>query len=594
MKQSILYIDDDRMSRQVIGTYLEELGYTVSLAESGEKGLEAFQEGDAEVILLDLRMPGMHGFEVLKRIRKQDSDIPILVISGVGEMKDVIRALRLGATNYVIKSLEDLGILEKSVRMAFHNLDLVREKRVYQERLAQTLEEKERYQKQLESIFNSIPDGLITIDAQGAVLDYNQAMESMCPLGTKLKLNHPLTVYDAKIPEDCCLGILEQSRRKNRQVLNRRVECSYTKSDQKVLLVTASPIRNNQEQLTGATMIIKDITREQELEEQIQNRRRFKNIVGKSHKMQRIYTLIRQLSTVDSTVLILGESGTGKENVMDALHYTGIRSSGPLCKVNCSALSEDLLDSELFGHVKGAFTGAMRDKIGRFEQANHGTIFLDEVGELSPYIQVKLLRVLQEREIERVGESRKRKLDIRIIAATNKDLTALVKQGLFREDLYYRMKVFPIVLPLLKDRKQDIPLLIDHFIAKKNKETGKSIKRVSHAALQLFMDYAWPGNIRELENVIEHGFVLCNREEMDVSDLPIEIRHSRELAPELDAHAALPSRPPAKKPLSREALLQILEDSGWNKAEVGRRLGLSRTSVWKYMKKWGIPLKREG
>lgn len=275
-----------------------------------------------------------------------------------------------------------------------------------------------------------------------------------------------------------------------------------------------------------------------------------------------------------------------------AIHFNSDLAEKPFVTVNCSALTESLLESELFGHVKGAFTGALRDKIGRFEQANHGTIFLDEVGELSPYIQVKLLRVLQEREIERVGEARKRKLDIRVIAATNKDLTSLVTQGVFREDLYYRLKVFPIVLPPLLERKQDIPLLIDHFLAKKNKETGKEINRVSHPALQLMMDYPWPGNVRELENVIEHGFVLCDQEEMDLLDLPLEIRQtgSRVQTLENPQHTSL--QPQTASRLNRETLLGVLEDSHWNKAEAGRRLGLSRTSIWKYMKKWDIPLKR--
>jgi len=455
----------------------------------------------------------------------------------------------------------------------------------------------------LQQIIESMAEGVFTLDMQGRITSWNPAMEEMSGYSEEEALGRGCNLlafnrcFDQVCPtgfQEC--GILKHERGRTKECFLRHkqgFDVPVIKNARAVKDQTGS-IVGVVETVTDTTELIEAKNKALEASKRLRETYRLGNIIGKSPVMQEVFEAIRAASASRSTVLIQGESGTGKEMAAAAIHYNSELAENPFVAVNCSALSESLLESELFGHVKGAFTGAMRDKIGRFEQANHGTIFLDEVGELSPYIQVKLLRVLQEREIERVGESRKRKLDIRIIAATNKDLTALVKQGLFREDLYYRMKVFPIVLPLLKDRKQDIPLLIDHFIAKKNKETGKSIKRVSHAALQLFMDYAWPGNIRELENVIEHGFVLCNREEMDVSDLPIEIRHSRELAPELDAHAALPSRPPAKKPLSREALLQILEDSGWNKAEVGRRLGLSRTSVWKYMKKWGIPLKREG
>ncbi|MCF8107320.1 MAG: sigma 54-interacting transcriptional regulator [Desulfohalobiaceae bacterium] len=583
MKKSILYIDDDRMSRQVIGTYLEDLGYAVFLAESGEKGLEYFHDNNPDVLLLDLRMPGMHGFEVLKRIRKQDSEIPILVISGIGEMKDVIRALRLGATNYVIKSLEDLGVLEKAVKAAFDNLDLVREKRLYQEQLTLTLEEKERYQKQLESIFNSIPDGLITIDARGCVLDYNQAMESLCPLGRKLKLNHPIAGQEAKIPEDCCFGILEQCRMKNRQVLNRRIECSYSKTDQKVILVTASPLRNKNDQLTGVTMIIKDITREQELEEQIQNRRRFKNIVGKSHKMQRIYTLIRQLSTVDSTVLILGESGTGKENVMDALHYTGIRASGPLCKVNCSALSEDLLDSELFGHVKGAFTGAHKDKIGRFEASHGGSIFLDEIGEISHRIQLKLLRVLENKSFERVGSSQTIKVDCRIISATNVDLAQKVKEGTFREDLYYRLKVLTISLPPLRERKEDIPLLVDHFCRHFSQEFQKEVFGVSNAVMNVLMRYDWPGNIRELKHTLEHGCLLSPGGLIKMDHLPLEL---------LDFSGSHGLGLGTKKPreLTREHIEQALTQAEGNKSKAAQILGCHRKTLYRKIDQFGLSL----
>jgi transcriptional regulator with GAF, ATPase, and Fis domain len=252
------------------------------------------------------------------------------------------------------------------------------------------------------------------------------------------------------------------------------------------------------------------------------------------------------------------------------------------------------LESELFGHAKGAFTGAIKDRRGRFEEAHGGSVFLDEIGELSQAIQVKLLRVLQEREFERVGESWPRKVDIRVIAATNHDLDELVARGHFRRDLYYRLKVFPITVPPLRHRREDIPLLVSHFIQQQNELTGKNIQGVQHRAMRLLMDHDWPGNVRELENAVQHAFVLCNQKLMSAEDLPREIGvdGARHQPGEPEAPAREGDRKKGAFSLDREKLWDLLRESGWNKAEVARQAGISRTAVWKYMKKWGIPLRK--
>jgi two-component system response regulator HydG len=366
------------------------------------------------------------------------------------------------------------------------------------------------------------------------------------------------------------------------------------------VLKNACVLEDADGQITGLVETITDLRPLKYLEQQIAELdhaavpvRRMGRLVGKSHRMQTIYERIHLAANAQATVLILGETGTGKELVAEAIHFASARKHGPFVKVNCSALSENLLESELFGHVEGAFTGAIRDKVGRFEAADRGTILLDEIGDISPLIQLKLLRVLQEREIEPVGSSKTRKVDVRIIAATNKDMRRLVREGQFREDLYYRLRVFQIDMPALHEHKEDIPLLADAFMQRFNTETGKSIQTLSNEVRHCFMDYCWPGNVRELENAIEHAYVTCQSDEIGLFDLPSELRKMELRAAEClrdpeGPHVAV--SPTSTGAQTRERLLAALKTCGWNKAEVARRLGLNRATVWRKMKQWGIPL----
>jgi len=274
--------------------------------------------------------------------------------------------------------------------------------------------------------------------------------------------------------------------------------------------------------------------------------------------------------------LIAGESGTGKELVANAVHYNSSRASGPFIKVSCAALSETILESELFGHVKGAFTGAYRDRIGRFEQAHGGSLFLDEIGEIGPAVQVKLLRVLQEREIERVGDTKTRQVDVRIIAATNKDLQQLVQERRFREDLYYRLKVVTIDMPPLRSRMQDIPLLVEHLIKKLNAKYKKAVTGLSPAGLNMLMDYAWAGNVRELENALEHAFVKARTAELLPVDFPHELRQ---------AAAAYKNQGGKSGEIDRDYLVAMLKRSGWNRTKTAQAMGIDRTTLWRHLKK---------
>ncbi|MFZ2631972.1 MAG: sigma 54-interacting transcriptional regulator [Desulfosalsimonadaceae bacterium] len=444
-------------------------------------------------------------------------------------------------------------------------------------------------------LLDAMAEGVFTLNADGIIRSWNPSMEKISgysaaeAIGQTCRMLNFSSCFNDACPKDAqeC-GIFQTGT-------VAPTECKLMHKDGHYLSVikNARLVKDGDGTIMGVVETITDLTeltiarqKFDEARQKLLEIHQFGNIIGKSDVMQDVFRAIRAAANSDATILIQGESGTGKELVAGAIHYNHDRFDKPLITVNCSALSESLLESELFGHVKGAFTGAHRDRKGRFEEADGGTIFLDEIGDISPFIQLKLLRAIHEKQIERVGESKKRSVDIRIITATHKDLFALVTQGLFREDLYYRLKVFPIFIPPLRERKQDIPLLISHFINQFNRKTGKAVTGLTSDALRVLMDHHWPGNVRELENAIEHAFVLCNADQIHTVDLPVEIRQT-ECSP---VAAASTGHPQARPKINRSGLSALLGECGWNKAEVGRRLGKSRTSVWKYMKKWEIPL----
>ncbi len=304
------------------------------------------------------------------------------------------------------------------------------------------------------------------------------------------------------------------------------------------------------------------------------------NIIGRSKKMQALFDVIERVSKIDSNVIIMGESGTGKGLVASVIHQNSARKAKPFVKVNCAALTETLLESELFGHEKGAFTGAIRKRFGRFEIASGGTIFLDELGDIPPSIQVKLLRVLQEHEFERVGGEETIKTDVRLISATKMDLEKLVGEGKFREDLFYRLKVIPIFLPPLRDRKEDIPLLVEHFLKRFNERLGRTT-RLSSEAIKTLMDYDFPGNIRELENIIERAVALSIEEVIRSIDLITAVGEGSLIA---DKPGEIPSLKEVLSKTESNHLLRVLERTSWNKVEAARILGISRKSLWEKLK----------
>jgi DNA-binding NtrC family response regulator len=329
-----------------------------------------------------------------------------------------------------------------------------------------------------------------------------------------------------------------------------------------------------------------------QLKKQLFKRFGFTNIIGTSEPIVQLFELIRKVADTDSTVLLLGESGTGKELIARALHYNSQRRQGNLVAVNCAAIPEELLESELFGHERGAFTHAVRTRIGRFEQASGGTIFLDEIADMSPALQVKLLRVLQNRSFERIGGVKSIKVDIRVIAATNQDLETLVKQGDFREDLYYRLNVIPIRIPPLRERLGDIPLLVAHFLQEFSKKKKKSPLRLSPQAMDLLIHYPWPGNVRELENLMERLVILTEGDVVEVDDLPERFRDTTSMggpkAESIDFPADGLNLPQALQEFERRLILKALARSNWVKSRAAQLLNLNRTTLIEKMKKQQI------
>jgi DNA-binding NtrC family response regulator len=314
------------------------------------------------------------------------------------------------------------------------------------------------------------------------------------------------------------------------------------------------------------------------LAQALENRYSFSNILGKNTRMQEIFELISDIANTDSTVLIQGESGTGKELIARAIHFNSHRKNKPFVVANCSAYSQNLLESELFGHEKGSFTGAIRRKIGRFEMANGGTIFLDEIGEVSPPTQILLLRVLQDHRFERVGGEETLGVNVRVIAATNKNLTEEMKKGTFREDLYYRLNVIPIFVPPLRERKDDIPLLASHFLSKFSHDRGKEAASFSPEVMEIFLGHSWPGNVRELENVIDHAIIIAKQDKILPKDLPQSLLQ-RPLPPKEFV---------TLQDYERNLILKALQDTNWNKHKTAKRLNINRSTLYGKMKRYKL------
>lgn len=454
-KAHILVVDDEPLVRRSLSEFLSLQGYCVSAADNGREALDVLRAYHADIVISDLKMPGVDGLELLKQIKGTYPNTAVIIITGYGSIENAVEAIKKGAYDYVTKPIVDSEI------------QIVIDRFINQRKLQEE----------------------------------------------NIKLKEQLSVSQ---------------------------------------------------------------------------RERFHNIVGKSPQMQKIYTLIEAITNTRATVLIYGESGTGKRLIAHAIHKCNeVERGKPFVEVSCGALTETLLESELFGHVKGAFTGAIKDRMGRFELANGGTIFLDEIDAFSSVLQVKLLRVLQEGEFERVGDTKTVKIDVRVIAATNQNLEELISQGKFRKDLYYRLNIICIDVPPLRERKEDIPLLAEDFIKKHSKHLSKRIEGLSEETLAILMDYDWLGNIRELENVIERAIILTKGPIIIPDDFPefLNKPNSQNLSSGNGSNLKLKN---ALQSPEKDLILKALESVNWSRNKAAEALGINRTTLYKKMQKFGL------
>lgn len=442
------------------------------------------------------------------------------------------------------------------------------------------------------AIVDTMMDGVVVVSIDGIIVTINKAMENITGYTPDELVGKPCLILDC---EGCF--VINQTGQKEKtcslyasgKVVRRR--CQLRKKDGSAFYVlkNATVLKDSAGTIIGGVETLTDITNLVEKEKAIEELKdlllpgdAFEGIIGNASKIKAVKELILNAAASDAPVIIYGESGTGKELVANAIHKLGRRYSGPFVKLSCAALNESLLESELFGHVKGAFTGAGRDRMGRFEAAHKGDLFLDEIGDVPLSTQVKLLRVLQEKEIERVGDQIPITIDVRIIAATHRDLEQMCLGGLFRNDLYYRLNVIPIHLPPLRERCEDIPLLVNHFLKILRLRSEKPINGVSEQAIQIMINYAWPGNVRELINVLEYAFVVCHEELIAPQDLPHSLTQERPV-PLANRKREIP---PGQE--QRDDLVRVLENARGNRQEAARLLGISRVTLWKLLKKHGI------
>lgn len=591
---AILVIDDEESLRNTFQFFLENQGYSpVDTAASFEEALQFLGKQSYDLIISDIILGGDTGIDILKRVREMGMTCPVVMITGYPSVETAAEAVRLGAFDYIPKPVDKEALL-KTARIALRQYQLEKGQQ-------QAERERERYRAFLETVFKSVTDAIVTVDQDMGIKEVNPAARILLTeLHTGLLEQGSLIPLcsqdDYAVLKKELLRVLKTGQEGSPQLF----ECQNVEGRKKVLSAAVAPLKDGAGGAEGAVVVIRDLTLPDNC--QCGRRQQFHRFLGAGDSMQAVYTLIENVGRVDLTVLITGESGTGKELAAEALHQESHRRNRPLVKVDCTAIPESLLESELFGHRKGSFTGADRDRMGRILQADGGTLFLDEIGDISPMMQLRLLRFLQESTFYPVGQDTPIRVDVRVLAATNVNLKEKVRKGEFREDLYFRLRVIDVILPPLRDRGEDVLLLANHFIEKIASKVGKRIAGISEQARQLLLAYPWPGNVRELEHVIERACVLCQGNTLAADQLPQEIRHYQQQQVPPPAEATTTQQPltapaavaaavlPDEELSPSERILKALRKSGGNKAKAARLLGIDRTTLYRKIRELRLDL----
>ncbi len=567
--EKILIIDDEKETRQMLNLLLAREGYQVGTANDGEMGLELMNSFNPRIIILDLNMPKMDGIEFLKQLQPEvDNNYSIIVITGYGSDQEVKTCYRLGIHSFLRKPVnihEILGLIKR-------NLGLIN----FAEQLKKEKKEKENAYQFIKNTFDSMSEGVITLDSQFRVRMISDKACRMLEIPVEKALHNPA----ANILGNMVCG----PTGKLMELFNRKTEISECQTQFMPVNGATIPVNliikplNSQAVIDGWLLLFSDIREEERINRENQCGTVFGQMISNAPNMLDIFRLIEKIAPSDATILIQGESGTGKELVAREIHNRSRRAQRPFQVVNCAAIPANLMESELFGHEKGAFTGAVRKKIGRFELADSGTLLLDELSELPLDTQAKLLRVLQERTFERVGGTKTIQVNVRIIAATNQNLKKLVAKKQFREDLFFRLDVITVDLPALRDRLLDIPLLVSYFIKKLNERDGRRIKNISANVSLSLLAYSWPGNVRELFHVMEYLFAVSNGDTLQQEHLPKKLR----------LHPAVSKQQNSLRKNEKKVIMEALKQASYNKRTASNLLGMSLATMYRKIKKHKI------